>query len=84
MACSYDVAEQGITRMQHLQQTLETQTAHHGRLKGLLDVMQYGTDFEATSVLAQLRVCKDLEGFAAFFAAEDHVSIDDGSMFPSE
>ncbi|KAK5168637.1 uncharacterized protein LTR77_005946 [Saxophila tyrrhenica] len=54
--CIYDVAQEGLTRMQNLQQQLEARTADHGRLQNLFSLLQNGTDQEATSLLARMRM----------------------------
>ncbi len=74
--CEYDVAEKGITRMQNLQQNLQAQNEQYDRLKGLLDVMQGGSDFQATTILAEIRMGRDVEDLAASWSS--------GKLFPVE
>ena len=54
--CQYDVAQEGVTRMQNLQQQLESKSGEHSKLMNLFNAFQHGSDYEATTLLARLRL----------------------------
>ena len=54
--CVYDVAQEGLTRMQNLQQQLEATTTDRGKMQSLFNMLQHGSDQEATMLLATLRM----------------------------
>ncbi|KAK3709951.1 hypothetical protein LTR37_010570 [Vermiconidia calcicola] len=54
--CLYDVAEEGLTRMQNIQRQLESKTQEHGKLVNLFERLRHSTDNEAANILARLRL----------------------------
>lgn len=64
--CTYDVAQEGLTRMQNLQQQLDNKTIDHERLQEILRAMEEGTDQEATALLARLRLSLGVDDLHLF------------------
>lgn len=54
--CRYDVQEEGMTRREHLRHELNDQKHELDRKTAILRVMQTGSDHEATTMLARLRM----------------------------
>jgi len=52
---------EGITKMQDLQQKLESRTQDLGRAMTVIEIMQRGSDQDATEVLARLRLGDTLQ-----------------------
>lgn len=65
--CIYDIAE-GITKMQNIQQKLDSKTGDLDRAMAVLCRLQQGTDEEASEVLARLRLGESVENLANYFA----------------
>lgn len=61
MDCLYDIAIQGVTRMQGLQQQLRSRTDDYDRLVALFSRFQYSTDEEASMLLARVRTGESIE-----------------------
>ena len=58
--CIYDVAQEGITRMQNLQQLLEKKNEDHNRLLTLFNEFQFGSD-DTVSQLADRTVVLNVD-----------------------
>ncbi|KAF2487105.1 hypothetical protein BDY17DRAFT_319672 [Neohortaea acidophila] len=59
--CVYDIAEEGITKMQHLQHQLNKRNEDYGRLVRLFGALQSGSEEQATGLLARLRRGESLD-----------------------
>jgi hypothetical protein len=59
--CTYDVAQEGMTRMQHLQQQLDIRNAEFTQLQNLFNAMRYASDQQATGLLARMRLGASVE-----------------------
>ena len=57
----YDVSDEGITRTQNLQQKLEVKTRDYDRVMNVIQRLQSGSDNEAASLLARLRLGQSVE-----------------------
>lgn len=62
--CVYDVTSEGITKMQDLQQKLESKSQDLIRAMTIINVMQQGSDQDATEILARLRLGDPLQKVA--------------------
>lgn len=62
----YDVAHEGITRMQNLQNQLGSKTEQHDKLQRLFDALRRGSDQEATTLLARLRLGSTIDDLLAY------------------
>lgn len=52
----YDVPREGITRMQNLQEKLDTSTRDYAKLLAIFRALQRSSDSEAANLLARIRL----------------------------
>lgn len=62
--CEYDVAQEGLTRMQGLQQKLDAKTRECDRAMVILHAFQDCSDDDAARILAQLRLRESIDDVA--------------------
>ncbi len=65
--------------MQNLQQQLDSRTSEHGKLVSLFNALQHGSDQDATSILARLRMGSSIDELLEIPAGSN--SLHDGSSF---
>jgi hypothetical protein len=66
ITCDYDI-ESGVTRQEHLRPTLEQQNEELACLQDAVHWLRYGTDQEATEILAHLRLGASIEQLSELF-----------------
>lgn len=64
--CIYDVAQEGVTRMQHLQNQLTSKSDDYDKLKQLFEAMQGGDNQRATMLLAKLRMGDSIDDLLSY------------------
>ena len=74
----YDVAQEGITRMQNIQMQFDNSREDNVRLANdnfkltdLFDAFRSGTDHEATTLLARLRLGESIDELLSFAEATE-------------
>lgn len=61
--------------MQNLQQQLESRTSEHGKLVSLFNTLQRGTDLDATTMLARLRMGASIDELLGMSAGSNPSSM---------
>ena len=66
--------------MQNFQQQLETKTEEHAKMVSLFNALQHGSDYEATTILARLRLGANIDDLVFFIGAGAAQSSESGCV----
>lgn len=82
--CVYDVPREGITRLQNLQEQLDAHKREHAKLSAIFRALQQASDFEATSLLARIRLGSMVDELLPFVGwVQEGAAEETGTPVPS-